>query len=62
MSIINTVLAEKRAERRQLIAKAEVLAKQINDLEKELKATKPVAKPKPAAKSTTTAARAGKKK
>lgn len=33
MGVIENVLMEKRAERRTLMAKAEVLAKQISDLE-----------------------------
>ncbi|MFD2936290.1 hypothetical protein [Spirosoma flavum] len=51
MGILNTVLAEKKADRKRHLAAAEVLAKQINDLEKELA---PKAVPAiPAAKSTT---------
>lgn len=59
MSALKNVIAEKKAERRTLLARAEVLAKQINDLEKEAKPVATVAKPatvrksvKPARKSS----------
>ncbi|MCX6218320.1 hypothetical protein [Spirosoma sp.] len=60
MGIINTLLAEKKAERRVLTGKLEVINKQINDLEKELK-TPAAAKPATAKKTTKPARKSVKK-
>ena len=63
MSAIQNVISEKKAERRRHLAAAEVLTKQINDLEKEVK-VKTVAKAsKPATvRKSTKPARKGAKK
>ncbi len=62
MSILQDLLSEKKAERRRLMSAAEVLAKQINGIEAEIKKTAKPAVKAVVKKSPTKPARKGAKK